>query len=278
MIPLLFSIIDPYFFIGEISVFILLAICFIRIFYLQHSKRESEKLLCYIRKRFSRPSFYPESRVFEEQKSNNVKLFDVTVAEPFKKLERDSEKRREWLVRQRTCYLEYMEQLKFQRSQLKSRLRKFQKYEAFETPFQVHNSRYFYFKKSRRDQQHYVLFTTINVRHKGLVLLDPNIEFGDKSSDTTVIGTWISNDAVLLCYAFLQTLDRDSEIIIKVRDIASGNDALIDTLTLPAASEDTGYGSLLSLFWMHKKNRGFFYTRWRCSAGRLQLGKGLELG
>lgn len=255
MIPFLSLFIgySPYFF--EISIFILLLTSFLRIFYFPYNKNELKKLFSRFKKRFTKPTLYPESISFQQDKITDSENSHLNKLNPFVKLEIRSMKRKEWLENQNESYLTYMDQLKFTRSQIKSRLRKFQKYESFATPFQINNNRYFYYKKLQKDLKHNVLYTTLNVRHKGNILLDPNIEF--KYSSATLIGTWISFDSEKLCYAYTDNISGDSNhIIIRIRDISDGKDSMIDNISLPAEGS-----SIFSLCWLHKHHTGFFYTR-----------------
>ena len=244
-------------FVFEFCLLLLLVLGYMRIFYSTHSRRVLRKLVVCIKEYFYKKSTYPRSSQFESSKAakleNNV---DSTVLEPYKKLEIDSESRDRWLAQQRTCFAKYMESLNFTRSQLKSRLRKFQKYEAFESPFRVNDSRYFYFKKYRRDQKHFILFTTGNVRHKGSVLFDPNIEFYQQPS-IAVLGTWISDDTDQLCYAYTD----DSTVIIKVRDVITGKDSEVDTICISVENDVDAHS--FSLAWT-RSPKGFFFTRNHC--------------
>lgn len=189
MIPFLSLFIDYSPFLFEMSISILLLATFLRIFYFPYNKNELKKLLSRFKKRFIKPTLYPDSDSFQHEKIKGSENSHLNENEPFIKLENRSMKRKEWLENQSESYLTYMDQLKFTRSQIKSRLRKFQKYEYFATPFQINKNRYFYFKKLQKDLKHNVLYTTLNVRHKGNVLLDPNIEF--RYFSATLIGTCI---------------------------------------------------------------------------------------
>lgn len=241
-------------FVFEFCLLLLLVLGYMRIFYSTYCRRVLRKLVVFMKDLSYRKPTYPSSRPFESHKTAKAEN-DVhsTVFEPYKKLEIDSESRDRWLAQQRMCFATYMESLNFTRSQLKSRLRKFQKYEAFESPFRVNDSRYFYFKKYRRDQKHFILFTTGNVRHKGSVLFDPNIEFCDEPS-IVVLGTWISDDADQLCYAYTD----ESTVIIKVRDVISGKDSEVDSISISVENDADVYA--FSVAWL-KSSKGFFFTR-----------------
>ena len=242
-------------FVFEFCLLLLLVLGYIRIFYFTHSKRVLKKLVILIKNFLCKKSPYPCSKHFESPRIVKIENdAHSTILEPYKKLEIDSANRDRWLDQQRICFATYMEKLIFIRSQLQSRLRKFQKYEAFESPFRVNNSRYFYFKKYRRDQKHFILFTTGNVRHKGSVLLDPNIEFHQQPS-IAVLGTWISDDTNQLCYAYTD----DSTVVIKVRDVLTGRDSEVDTISI-LLENDTDALSF-SLAWMNGAPKGFFFTR-----------------
>ena len=255
MLIFLSILIDTPIFICQLCVLILLAVGFMRIFYFT-SKQETQKFLNLLKKRFMLVPFYPESSIFQVQKGGNEVAFDIPLPEPYKWLEKKSEKRSIWLSEQNALFTNYMEQLNFTRSQLKSRLRKFLKCEAFETPLQVNNSQYFYFKKYRKDQEHFILFTTGNVRHKGSVLLDPNVEFYQQN--VTVLGTWISDDSSLLSYVYIVHSKGGRNLMIKVRDVLSRRDNPYDIISI-LLDEDEDVSSF-SLSWLHGC-QGFFYSR-----------------
>jgi Prolyl oligopeptidase, N-terminal beta-propeller domain len=241
-------------FVFEICLILLLALGYMRIFYSSFCRRAVRKLIVFVKDYSYKKSTYPRSKQFQSSKAAKLEN-DVqsTVLEPYKKLEIDSESRDRWLAQQRICFTTHMESLNFTRLQLKSRLRKFQKFEAFESPFRVNETRYFYSKKYRRDQKHFILFTTGNVRHKGIVLFDPNVEFYQQPS-IAVLGTWISDDADQLCYAYID----DRTVIIKVRDVITGKDSEKDTIYYVLENGADAYS--FSLAWM-RTPKGFFFTR-----------------
>ena len=246
-------------FLSQILLFLLLVIGYLRIFYFTSSKKGLRKFVAYVMNLLRETSDYPQSAHFDNLKGSEKRVFDIVLPEPFEKLERNSRSRNKWLEQQRICFMAHMERLDNTRAQLKSRLRKFQKYEAFEAPFQVNNSRYFYSKKYRQDQRHFILFTTENVRHKGRVLLDPNIEFAYLPT-AQLLGFWVSNNSNLLCYAYTENPSAEqSKIVIKVRDTFTGLDCEKDTVSIDIP-EDTDISSF-TISWMKKADIGFFYTR-----------------
>ena len=262
-------------FLVEACMILTLTACFLRIFYVDLNKQQIRKIIKFLRTNFTKQSYYPDSKPFEQKNISTETAFDIILPEPYKRLERYSEKRNEWLQEQKEHFTKYMGKLSYSRSQLKSRLRKFQKYEAFETPFLVNNNRYFYFKKYRRDQEHYILFTTSNVHHKGNVLFDPNIEFYQQN--IKILGTWVSHDALHLCYAYIINIGKFGEVgernlIIKVRNVLTGRENIDDCVIIPLSDEemiDSTFGSSpssssstfsFSLSWLHN-SEGFFYTR-----------------
>jgi Prolyl oligopeptidase, N-terminal beta-propeller domain len=241
-------------FVFEFCLLLLLVLGYMRVFRSTYCRRIVRKLVVFVKDYFYKKLTYPRSKQFESLKAAELEN-DVqsTVLNPYLKLEIDSESRDRWLAQQRICFTTYMESLNFTRSQLKSRLRKFQKYEAFESPFRVNETRYFYSKKYRRDQKHFILFTTGNVRHKGSVLFDPNIEFYQQPT-IAVLGTWISDDTDQLCYAYTD----DRTVTIKVRDVITGKDSEKDTIFYSLENDADAYS--FSLAWM-KNPKGFFFTR-----------------
>lgn len=234
---------------------LLVVFVFLRIFCYTESREVFRNFAASLQKLFQSHSEYPDSKMFEIGVGSTVS--DTTVLEPFKKLEKDSKSRDVWFIEQNEIYIAYMEQLVYTRQQLLSKIGKFQKCEAFETPFHVNNSHYFYSKKYRRDQRHFILFSTGNVRHKGTVLLDPNFEF-DQQLSVIMLGTWVSDDTRNLCYAFSKTVNHQNYIQIRVKDIEIIKDSVIDDISLHL--EDGNYFSL-SVSWMHRSRGGFFYNR-----------------
>ena len=255
MLTSLLVLADTTVFIGQSCIILILVYGFIRIFYLTN-KKESNRLLHLLRKCFISEPFYPDSSMFRIEKEDYETIFDITIPEPYKRLERNSDKKSVWLSQQNAHFTNYMEQLNFIRSQLKSRLRKFHKCEAFEMPFQVNNNRYFYSKKYRKDQEHFILFTTGNVRHKGSILLDPNVEFYQQN--VTIEGTWISDDSFFLSYAYILHSTDGRILNIKVRDVLTCRDNPSDVIAIPLRDDEDM--SAFSLSWLHGC-QGFFYTR-----------------
>ena len=234
---------------------LLVVFVFLRIFCYTESRNFFIKSAAYLKKLLQSHSEYPDSSLFEI--SSSLSASNMTALEPFKKLENDSVSRDVWFIEQNEIYTAYMEQLVDTRQQLLSKIGKFQKCEAFETPFHVNNSHYFYYKKYRRDQKHFILFSTGNVRHKGTVLLDPNIEL-EQMPSVVMLGTWISDDTGYLCYAYCGILDYQNYIKIRVRDVESVTDSVVDDISLRLEDDDSVN---LSVSWMHRSRGGFFYTR-----------------
>ena len=282
---------DVFLFVLEIIIFALLLACFLRLFRSPLSKREKHQILEFIWNLTpGKRRDYPYSDIFHSSiRTSKNELFGIELDEPFKKLEGDTEERRYWLQKQQRCFQDYVdEHLKTNRSYFKSRMRKYQKGESFETPFQLNDNIYFYFKKTRRDSRHYILYCTPNVRQKGVPLLNPNVEFGNKSASIAILGTWISEDCRKLAYAFADLTPRSGggsggSVTLKIRDVESRKDTLVDTLVFPGAvatvsapvgSDGDGSSSsgsshmsiaspcTLSVSWIHRKHKGFFYTRW----------------
>ena len=265
-------------FVLEAVIFALLLACFLRLFRSPLSKREKHQILEFLWNLTpGKRRDYPYSDIFQSSvRASKNEIFGIELDEPFKKLECDTEERRYWLQKQQRCFQDYVDEyLKTNRSYFKSRMRKYQKGESFETPFQLNDNIYFYFKKTRRDSRHYILYCTPNVRQKGVPLLNPNVEFGNKSASIAILGTWISEDCRKLAYAFAD-LTCGGGVTVKVRDVESRKDSLVDTLVFPGGGTTTvsspmgGSGShvsivsprTLSVSWIHRKHKGFFYTRW----------------
>ena len=255
----------------------MLLVCFLRLFRSPLSKREKHQILEFLwNVTPGKRRDYPYSDIFQSAvRTPKNEIFGTELDEPFKKLECDTEERRYWLQKQQRSFQDYVDEyLKTNRSYFKSRMRKYQKGESFETPFQLNDNIYFYFKKTRRDSRHYILYCTPNVRLKGVPLLNPNVEFGNKSASIAILGTWISEDCRKLAYSFADLTY--GGVTMKVRDVESRKDTLIDTLVFPfggatvSPPADGGGGShvsivsprTLSVSWIHRKHKGFFYTRW----------------
>jgi prolyl oligopeptidase PreP (S9A serine peptidase family) len=175
-------------------------------------------------------------------------------------LEHESDERCAWLAAQQRCFETHMEALASRRY-FRSRMRKYQKGESFETPFQLNNNIYFYFKKVRRDHRHYVLYCTPNVRQQGVPLLNPNVEsVGERAgAELTVAGTWVSEDCRKLAYALVAGGDAGTSLVVRIRDVESRKDSIGDELVFEV---DGTAGSGMSVTWVHRKHKGFFYTRW----------------
>ena len=89
MLTSLLVLADTTVFIGQSCIILILVYGFIRIFYLTN-KKESNRLLDLLRKCFISEPFYPDSSMFRIEKEEYETIFEITIPEPYKRLERNS--------------------------------------------------------------------------------------------------------------------------------------------------------------------------------------------
>lgn len=101
----------------DFPLLLLLGIGFLSVFYYpkENNKKQFRKILEFLQKCILRQTYYPESRSFQPDVDSITELFGLEVPEPFKLLEIESSKRKEWLEKQEICYVANMEHLKFTR-------------------------------------------------------------------------------------------------------------------------------------------------------------------